>query len=96
MPMLTLVDVLAIGSPERERLVEADDAICDVIRAVKSAAERDGLDPVTVSRALVGVLTAAAARQGDEGLPIDVGSGTWLSPCRSRRGGRGLGGAARP
>ena len=67
--MLTLVDVLAIGSPERERLVEADDAICDVIRAVESAAERDGLDTVTVSRALVGVLTAAAARQAMKAYP---------------------------
>ena len=49
MPMLTLVDVLAIRSPERERLVEADDAICDLIRAVEAAAERDGQDPVLLA-----------------------------------------------
>ncbi len=69
MPMLTLVDVLAIESPERERLVEADDAIRDLVRALEAAAEREGLDRSTFSRALVGVLTAAAARQAMKAYP---------------------------
>jgi hypothetical protein len=67
--MLTLVDVLAIGSPERERLIEADDAIRDLVRALESAAERDGLNRRTLSRALVGVLAAAAARQAMKAYP---------------------------
>jgi hypothetical protein len=69
MPMLKLVDVLAIESPERQRLSEVDDAIRDLSRAVEAAAERDGLDHRTVSRALVGVLTAAAARQAMKAYP---------------------------
>jgi hypothetical protein len=69
MPMLKLVDVLAIESPERERLVEADDAIRDLTRAVEADAEQDGLDQRAVSRALVGVLTAAAARQAMKAYP---------------------------
>jgi hypothetical protein len=67
--MLTLVDVLATSSPERERLVEVDDAIRDLARAVEAAAEQDGLDRQTLSRALVGVFTAAAARQAVKAYP---------------------------
>ncbi len=67
--MLTLVDVLATPSPERERLVEVDDAIRDLARAVEAAAEQDGLDRQTLSRALVGVFTAAAARQAMKAYP---------------------------
>ncbi len=69
MPMLTLVDVLATTSPERERLVEVDDAIRDLARAVEAAAEQDGLDRQILARALVGVLTAAAARQAMKAYP---------------------------
>ena len=69
MPMLKLVDVLAIRSPERERLVEADDAIRDLVRALEAAAEREGQDRRTLSCALVGVLTAAAARQARNAYP---------------------------
>ncbi len=67
--MLTLADVLAIKSPERERLVEADDAIRDLARLLEAAAEREGLDRQTFSRALVGVLTAAAAHQAMKAYP---------------------------
>jgi hypothetical protein len=67
--MLKLVDVLAASSPERERLVEVDDAIRDLARAVEAAAEQDGLDRQTLSRALVGVFTAAAARQAVKAYP---------------------------
>lgn len=67
--MLTLVDVLATPSPERERLAEVDDAIRDLSRAVEAAAEQDGLDRQTLSRALVGLLTAAAARQAIKAYP---------------------------
>ncbi len=67
--MLTLADVLAIRSPERERLVEADDAIRDLARLLEEAAESEGLDRQTLSRALVGVLTVAAARQAIKAYP---------------------------
>jgi hypothetical protein len=40
--MLKLVDVLAIKSPERERLVEADDAIRDLVRLLEAATEPEG------------------------------------------------------
>jgi hypothetical protein len=69
MPMLKLVDVLAIELPERQRLSEVDDAIRDLARAVEAAAEREGLDQRTLSRALVGVFTAAAARQAMKAYP---------------------------
>ncbi len=69
MPILTLVDVLATPSPERERLVEVDDAIRDLARAVEAAAEQDGLDRQTLSRGLVGVFAAAAARQAMKAYP---------------------------
>ncbi len=68
--MLTLVDVLATSSPERERLVEVDDAIRDLARALEDAAEQDGLDRQTLSRALVGLFTAAAARQAMKAYPL--------------------------
>ena len=67
--MLKLVDILAIGSPERERLVEIDDAIGDLIRAVGADSEGLGLDQRTLSRAMVGVLVAAAARQAIAAYP---------------------------
>jgi hypothetical protein len=69
--MLTLVDVLATPSPSPspERLVEVDDAIRDLARAAEAAAEQDGLDRQTLSRALVGVLTAAAASQAMKAYP---------------------------
>ncbi len=79
MPMLTLVDVLAIESPTREPLVEADDVLRDLASAVESAAARDGLDPAALARALVGVLTAAAARQAMIAYPAmsqgEIGAG---------------------
>ncbi len=67
--MFKLVDVLAIGPPLRERLVEADEAIRDLARAVEAEAERDDPDGETVSRALVGVMMAAAARQARNAYP---------------------------
>ncbi len=69
MPMLKLADVLAIEAPERSRLVEADDAIRDLVRAVEASADREGLDGTTLSRALVAVLTAAAAGQAMRAYP---------------------------
>ncbi len=69
MPFLTLAETLAAASPERERLIEADDAIRDVASAVEDEAGRDGLDRPLVSRALVGVLVAAAARQALTAYP---------------------------
>ena len=69
MPVLTLVDTLAVAAPERARLIEADDAIRDVASAIEDAAGRGGLDRPLVSRALVGVLVAAAARQALTAYP---------------------------
>ena len=69
MPLLKLVDILAIAAPERGRLVEVDDAIRDLVRAVETAADRDGHDRRTLSRAIVGVLAAAAARQAMKAYP---------------------------
>jgi hypothetical protein len=63
MPILTLAETLAIAAPERARLAEVDDAIRNLVSAVEEAARRDGLDERLVSRALVDVLIAAAARQ---------------------------------
>jgi len=67
--VLKLVDVLAIEAPERSRLVEVDDAIRDLVRAVETAADQDGRDRRTLSRAIVGVLAAAAARQAMKAYP---------------------------
>jgi hypothetical protein len=69
MPTLTLAATLAIEGPERERLVEADDAIRDVAAAVEEAAGRDGLDAPLVSQGLVGLMLAAAARQALAAYP---------------------------
>jgi hypothetical protein len=69
MPVLTLAETLAIAAPERDRLVEADDAICDVVSAVEEIARRDGLDERLVSRALVDVMIAAAARKALTAYP---------------------------
>jgi hypothetical protein len=63
MPVLTLAETLAIAAPERDRLVEADDAIRDVVSTIEETARRDGLDNQLVSRALVDVMIAAAARK---------------------------------
>jgi hypothetical protein len=63
MPIVTLADALAVESPERERLRDADDAIRDIVSAVLEAARRDGIGHAKIARAMVGVLTAAAARQ---------------------------------
>ena len=63
MPMLTLADTLEISAAERELLVEADDAIRDIAAAVEECARRAGQNAPLVSRALAGVMAAAAARQ---------------------------------
>jgi len=70
MPVLTLAETLALAAPERTRLVEADDAIRDLVSAVEEAARRDGLDQRLVSRALVDVMLAAAARQTLAAYPL--------------------------
>ncbi len=69
MPVLTLADTLAVVEPERGRLVEVDNAICDLVSAVEEAARRDGLDQPLLSRALVDVMIAAAARQALAAYP---------------------------
>lgn len=69
MPVLTLAETLAIAAPLRERLVEADDAIRDVVSAVEEAARRDGLDQRLVSRALVDVMIAVTVRQALTAYP---------------------------
>ena len=74
MPMLTLADVLAIAAPERERLVEVDDAIRDLAPAVEDAAEQDGFDRQPLSRALVGVIDRRRRPSGDDSLSVDVAS----------------------
>jgi hypothetical protein len=69
MPVLTLAETLAIAAPERDRLVEADDAIRDVVSTIEEIARRDGLDNQLVSRALVDVMIAAAARKALTAYP---------------------------
>jgi hypothetical protein len=69
MPLLTLAETLAIATPERGRLVEVDDAIRNLVSAVEEAAGRDGLDQRLLSRALVDVMIAAAARQALAAYP---------------------------
>lgn len=69
MPVLTLAKTLAIAAPERDRLIEADDAIRDVVLTIEEAARRDGLDERLVSRALVDVMIAAAARKALAAYP---------------------------
>src|SRR5208337_2494973 len=51
MPVLTLAETLAVPAPERDSLVDADDAIRDLVSAVEEAVRRDGLDQRLVSRA---------------------------------------------
>jgi hypothetical protein len=70
MPVLTLAETLAIAAPEGDRLVEADDAIRDVVSAVEEVARRDGLDNQLMSRALVDVMIAAAARKALAAYPL--------------------------
>jgi hypothetical protein len=69
MPALTLAEIRAIAGAERERLVEADDAVRDCTATVEAAAERDGLDAGLVSRGLVGVLLSVGARQAISAYP---------------------------
>ncbi len=69
MPVLTLAETLAVPAPERDSLVEADDAIRDLVSAVEEAVRRDGLDQRLVSRALVDLMIAAAARQALAAYP---------------------------
>ena len=69
MPVLTLAETLIIAAPERGRLVEADDAIRDLVSAIEEAVRRDGLDQRLVSRALVDLMIAAAARQALAAYP---------------------------
>ena len=69
MPALTLAEIRAIAGAERERLVEADDAVRDCAASVEAAAEQDGLDAGRVSRGLVGVLMSAGARQAVGAYP---------------------------
>ena len=42
MPVLTLAETLAVPAPERESLVDADDAIRDLVSAVEEAVRRAG------------------------------------------------------
>ena len=69
MPILSLADTVRIAGGERDRLIEADDAIRDIAAAVDAAAARDGRDALLLSRALVGVMLAAAARQALAAYP---------------------------
>ncbi len=69
MPILTLAETLAIAAPERGRLVEVDEAIRNLVFAVEEVARRDGLDQRLLSRALVDVIIAAAARQALAAYP---------------------------
>jgi hypothetical protein len=69
MSVLTLAGTLAVAAPERNCLVEADDAIHDVASAIEDMARRDGLDQRLVSQALVDVMIAAAARQALSAYP---------------------------
>ena len=62
MRLLALTDVLAISGPERERLVEADDAIRDVLTLVREQAADDRLDVELMSAAMIDLLLVAAAR----------------------------------
>jgi hypothetical protein len=69
MPMLSLADTGKIAGAERDRLTEADDAIRDIAATLEAAAARDGRDGPLLSRALVGVMLAAAARQALAAYP---------------------------
>ncbi len=70
MPALTLAETRAIAGAERERLVEADDAVRDCAATVETAAGQDNLDTKLVSRGLVGVLLSAGARQALGAYPV--------------------------
>jgi hypothetical protein len=69
MPILSLADTGKIAAAERDRLIEADDAIRDIAATVETAAARDGRDGPLLSRALVGIMLAAAARQALAAYP---------------------------
>lgn len=62
MRLLAFTDILAISGPERERLVEADDAIRDVVTLVREQAADDRLDVELMSAAIIDLLLVAAAR----------------------------------
>ena len=62
MGFLSLSDVLSVSGPERERLLEADDAIRDVVTLVIEQAEEDGLDGELMSGAMLDLLLIAAAK----------------------------------
>ena len=62
MSFLTLTDVLTISGAERERLVEADEAIRDVVALVREQAADDQLDVELMSAAMIDMLLVAAAR----------------------------------
>ncbi len=68
-PTLTLAETREIGGAERERLVEADDAVRDCAATVEAAAAQDGLDRSLVAQGLVGVLLSAGARQAFDAYP---------------------------
>lgn len=62
MRLLTLTDVLTIAGPERERLLEADGAIRDILTLIDTQAVEDRLDSELISAALIDLLLLAAAR----------------------------------
>jgi len=70
MPVLPLAETLALAARERVCLVKADDAIRDLVLAIEETARRDGLDQRLVSRAMVDVMIAAAARQALPAYPL--------------------------
>ena len=69
MPILSLADTVQIAGGERDRLIEADDAIRDIAAAIETTAAGDGRDALLLSRALVGVMLAVAARQALAAYP---------------------------
>ena len=62
MGFLSLSDVLSVSGPERDRLLEADDAIRDIVTLVVEQAEEDGLDGELMSAAMLDLLLIAAAK----------------------------------
>lgn len=74
MGFLSLSDVLSVSGPERERLLEADDAIRDVITLVIEQAVEDGLDGELMNAAILDLLLIAAAKLALAQGPSPVGS----------------------
>lgn len=62
MGFLSLSDVLAVSGAERDRLLEADDAIRDIVMLVIEQADEDGLDGELMSAAMLDLLLIAAAK----------------------------------